>query len=264
VNTEVVKASLYIDNHDKHHSKHHEEHEHHNKHDKHHHNDHEQQHDTKPHGHHLGEENHHHKHTTHIEVDVTGTSNAKIEVKVFEEYNESGAIEELRDVNKHHQLETVGHHIKRPSILENLDLASIHNNININALDQTVGSDNKIINNYLGQSIKDNQSHMGSENQLTINIHNPTMKDYMVLNTKQKLRYDNRSLCRIYIDELISNHLALKILLYKSIINPVYLRVTLFVLHTSILLGMNALLFSDTYIESRLQSQDRVLYISNP
>jgi hypothetical protein len=79
-----------------------------------------------------------------------------------------------------------------------------------------------------------------------------SMQDYESLISKDKLFYDKRSSLTIFTDFLCKNHPLLKLFFKKSFKDPAFLRQVSFVFSLSLMFAMNAFLFTDKYIDNRM------------
>ncbi len=83
-----------------------------------------------------------------------------------------------------------------------------------------------------------------------------TDKDIRSLSEEDALKYDKRTLCEYYSGDIKNNHVVLSLFFKKSMIEPLPLRVYQFFFELSLNFALNALVYTDTYIE-----RDAIEYI---
>jgi hypothetical protein len=99
-----------------------------------------------------------------------------------------------------------------------------------------------------------------SECVVTQEIIEPTVKDYEDLSINEQLLFDKRPFS-IYVKDIIfEEHRVINIVLKKSILVPLYIKINELVFEFSMSLAINALLFSADYIDKRATANDKVLF----
>ena len=85
-----------------------------------------------------------------------------------------------------------------------------------------------------------------------------TEKDVELLTLEQKLKYDKRTFFQYYRDKLLTTHMLLSALFYKSLLIPQFIRISL--LCTSIVLtfSFNAVFFTDSHIDTKTNNTSPV------
>jgi hypothetical protein len=85
-----------------------------------------------------------------------------------------------------------------------------------------------------------------------------TLLDYLSLNPVDLLKYDKRTSVGYLKDFLFVHHSLMNIIFYRSIKNPIFIRLIQFVFGLSTHFAVNALLFTDKYIDGRLADPNSV------
>ena len=78
-------------------------------------------------------------------------------------------------------------------------------------------------------------------------------RDYTYMTSNDRIVRDDRKKCKYFCDIVRSNHFFLNIFMFKSIINPLFIRLLYLSCSVSLLLLANTLLFFDNYIIERIQ-----------
>jgi len=78
-----------------------------------------------------------------------------------------------------------------------------------------------------------------------------TKKDIASLNDDLSLKYDTRTFCDYFKDILLFEHPVLSLIYFKSLMEPLILRIAHLFFTLSVNLALNALFYSDNYIEER-------------
>lgn len=89
------------------------------------------------------------------------------------------------------------------------------------------------------------------ENKQIRKIKFVTLKDYDALNPYELLKYDKRSIFRLFWDIAITEHPLLNLIFFKSLMEPLWIRFILFIFEFKVGLALSALFFSDDYIDTR-------------
>jgi uncharacterized protein (DUF2344 family) len=84
-----------------------------------------------------------------------------------------------------------------------------------------------------------------------------SLRDVNSLWAFELVKYDKRSISHIYLDYL-SERTLLSLILKKSVIEPLWLRFSYSLLFLSILFTINAMMYSDEYIDARLTLPQKV------
>src|SRR5690606_28479715 len=119
--------------------------------------------------------------------------------------------------------------------------------------------DKKIVNNYMQESQKAplpnelvNETNTTDSNKKLNKI---TLKDYDSLELGEIIDYDHRSSLKYIKDDIIINHSLVSVLFKTSILDPVYIRSTRLVFQISMNFAFNAILFTDNYIDARVNNK---------
>lgn len=78
-----------------------------------------------------------------------------------------------------------------------------------------------------------------------------TLKDYEELSPKLAILYDKRSYFKMYVDLIAEENAVLSLVLIKSLTNPLWVRMMFFMLNLSLAFALNAIFFTDEYIDKR-------------
>lgn len=84
--------------------------------------------------------------------------------------------------------------------------------------------------------------------------HQLTIKDYQNLAMNEILKYDKRGFFKYIWDYLTDQHVIISLFFKKSLIEPIYIRTVFFCFALSMEFAINAILFSDAYIDKRALS----------
>ncbi len=87
-----------------------------------------------------------------------------------------------------------------------------------------------------------------------------TMKDLEELSIMDRLKYDNRTYCKYFLDQLCEEHIILNLIFKKSLLCPLNLRVIRVIGLVSMIFVMNAMLYSDEHIKKRSQMEEEKVY----
>lgn len=85
-------------------------------------------------------------------------------------------------------------------------------------------------------------------------VHQITLKDYTALSLKERLKYDRRSFFKYLTDHIRTEHPLISIIFKRSLLEPVFIRYSLFMYSLIMNFAINAVMFSDDYIDIRAQS----------
>jgi hypothetical protein len=88
-----------------------------------------------------------------------------------------------------------------------------------------------------------------------------TMVDYDKL-APSDLKYDKRSFCTFFIDEVTKSHTLLSLINKYSIIDSVTMRVIKYIQMLHMMIAFNAILYSDSYINMRVNSYDKLFNLN--
>src|SRR5690606_23274877 len=86
-----------------------------------------------------------------------------------------------------------------------------------------------------------------------------TIKDYENLSAKETILYDKRPFFKYIKDELIRSHKLVGIMFKRSLLTPHYITISKLVFELSLQFALNAILFSDYYIDERVNQPLRVI-----
>jgi hypothetical protein len=142
------------------------------------------------------------------------------------------------------------------------DLNSVHEETMKN--DYVINIHPVIHNNYLVG--EDQAGNNNSDESLSVNedmAQKPvviTFHDYKSLKLYE-FKYDTRPFLKYLKCHLIEHHRILSIIFKKSLFDPVHLRVNKLIFELSMTFALSAILFSDTYIDGRANSDDNVRMI---
>jgi hypothetical protein len=116
---------------------------------------------------------------------------------------------------------------------------------------------NNFVEPYGIQTSKKEISHF--ENLLPIT--HVTMKDYDALTLQERLKYDKRTFLTYLKDCLCSRNVFISLFFKHSLVDPIYARVAKLVFNLSLILGINALMFTESLIESISLRTNKVIHI---
>jgi hypothetical protein len=119
--------------------------------------------------------------------------------------------------------------------------------------DVNFNMNNYIVNSKLGEGNPKNDLGLFSKHTGLI-----TKKDLEELED-ENLFYDNRTFTTMLKDLLISNHDIIALIFKRSLIDPGYLRLLKFIFECSLQYAINAMLFTDGYIDIRQTKKNQVL-----
>jgi hypothetical protein len=113
---------------------------------------------------------------------------------------------------------------------------------------------------YLGTNLI---SEIESDTLARVKVINPllkqiTIKDYEFLSVEDSMKYNKRTFFKYLWDGLVHRHRLISIFSKHSIVDPFYLRLSRFMFDISLIFGLNAMTYSDSYIELRALSTDKV------
>jgi len=186
--------------------------------------------------------------------------------KISQDYVTSLIIEaELKtenDGNKEYQENkeriNVGNQIKQAEdekkdqdviLLEKLR-TKIKTNIELNNEEFLEGVDNSL----LERIIQSNDFLKGIKDKKVIFKGKITHKDRSVMKPHDAVEFDNRSFCKFFKDCLFTSHPIINLFITKSIMKPSILRIAQLFFQISLTISINAMFFSDEYIESSAYS----------
>jgi hypothetical protein len=100
----------------------------------------------------------------------------------------------------------------------------------------------------------------GSQNQFKKNDikANITIEDYHSLTLSESIKYDKRTFMTYLFDNIIEEHRLLSLIFKRSLFDPVFIRINELIFELSLSFSMNALLFSDQYVDARASSPNKV------
>jgi hypothetical protein len=87
---------------------------------------------------------------------------------------------------------------------------------------------------------------------------NITIPDYHSLTLAESIKYDKRTFKTYLIDNIIEEHRLLSLIFKRSLFYPVFIRMNELIFELSLSFSMNALLFSDQYVDARASSPNKV------
>jgi hypothetical protein len=90
-----------------------------------------------------------------------------------------------------------------------------------------------------------------------------TMRDFNSLTLEERFTYDNRSIITYCKDSLIQHHSIISIIYKGSVVDPIFIRVAKLIFTLSLIFGINALLFTEYYIQLRATSTYEVKILFN-
>lgn len=88
--------------------------------------------------------------------------------------------------------------------------------------------------------------------------HQSTNRMYQLISPYKLSKEDNRSFLTLFKSFLIEEHFLVRIVYYKSLLNPLWVELYFFLFRLSVLFMMNALIFIDEYIDKRITSPYKV------
>lgn len=77
-----------------------------------------------------------------------------------------------------------------------------------------------------------------------------TIKDFRLLNARRQLLIDKRGFCKFIQEDIKLNHSLLNLVYKKSILEPFFVRFILVMYNISVLLAMNAIFYTDGYLDA--------------
>lgn len=115
-------------------------------------------------------------------------------------------------------------------------------------------SDGKQVNNKL--NLKDDENDIVRKKSRTeINrvqsIGKITLKDWDFMSVDELIALDKRSFCTFYWNTIYVRHDILRGFIYKTSLNPFYIRIPIFFTAVSIAFALNAIFYSDEYISQK-------------
>ena len=152
-------------------------------------------------------------------------------------------------IKKDKKIKSNNKHIKPSTFFVNNENKANNANSNTNNIFQNQNSANAL-RFYSNSSKSDSNS---SDTNFTTEFSN---KDINNMTVEQKLKYDKRSNKEYLCQTIRLDHSILNLFFFKSILDPIYLRVILFVLEITLMFTFNAIIFSDEYINERLKSEE--------
>jgi len=84
--------------------------------------------------------------------------------------------------------------------------------------------------------------------------HQSTSRMYQLISPYKLSKEDNRSFLTLFKSFLIEEHFLVRIVYYRSLLNPLWVELYFFLFRLSVLFMMNALIFIDEYIDKRITS----------
>ena len=88
--------------------------------------------------------------------------------------------------------------------------------------------------------------------------HQPTIRDYLELSSKEAVNCDKRSFKQIFLFYLVERHVIIKLIYKVSTLLPTWIRFLLLFLNIQIIFGLNAVFFTDYYIQKRVEDESSV------
>jgi hypothetical protein len=107
------------------------------------------------------------------------------------------------------------------------------------------------------QTTTNSNIHPVKEKRIQFN-HEVTMADYESLYLSEQIIYDKRTFPKYLSDILVSRNQLASVFLKYSLVDPVHIRVTRLIFSYSLLFGINALFFTETYIDTLTTDQHKV------
>jgi hypothetical protein len=113
----------------------------------------------------------------------------------------------------------------------------------------------------INNKVELNSSHKKNTNNDMTNItveRTITLQDYEELTPAKQLTYDKRKNLSFLKDQLAIDHPLFSLLFKRSLIDPLFLRVYQLVFSLSMQFAANAMFYTDSYIDKRLNNQAQV------
>lgn len=130
---------------------------------------------------------------------------------------------------------------------------------NSEIIEQDLGSAAKRINN-CSEPPKDGNSSKKIKKVETFNLnkkdHMICSKDYALLTPLEAVKYDTRSFKEIFMDKLLEEHILVVLFFKKSVMDPLWIRIIFFMFSTSITFALNAMFYTDDYINTAADSPE--------
>jgi hypothetical protein len=86
-----------------------------------------------------------------------------------------------------------------------------------------------------------------------------TLKDYEILTLEEAFLYNNRTFIKYLLDGLVSKHQFVSLFTKFSLLDSIYCRIGCLILDISLIFGINAMLYTDYYIEQHAISESKVI-----
>jgi hypothetical protein len=119
-------------------------------------------------------------------------------------------------------------------------------------------------NNLSHDSMNDNEKESAYLEKKLNDFEGPTLEDLADLNPHLARLYDKRSFIRLMKDILMDENSLIQLFCKRSILDPLWIRVVMFIYNLSIMFAMSALLYSDDLIDSaaKVSQEEAVHYIN--
>jgi hypothetical protein len=136
----------------------------------------------------------------------------------------------------------------KENVVEN-DLQQSHSNIQ--SKDHSVA-----VNNFIEDDISSKKDSLEEKDKkISVSI---TMQDYHSLTLKESIKFDKRTFKAYLADNIIENHKIINLIFKKSLLHPLFIRINELIFDLSLTFAINALLFSDNYIDARANDPHKV------
>jgi len=109
---------------------------------------------------------------------------------------------------------------------------------------------------------KSKKYHNDTNEKLVFKMKFITLKDYDKLNPYDAIKYDKRSFLTLFWDHLRNDNVLFNLFFYRSVVDPLWIRMILFYFNLCLMYAASAFFFSDDYIDARssLSEEERVVY----
>jgi hypothetical protein len=182
--------------------------------------------------------------------DSQGYEPKKVEAQVYFDIKKR-----IENKEQSEQKETT-RELKEVVNIDNKDILILqgnNNDVNDNAINN---EHNEIkINNFITESVKVTPSPVTEKKLITI-------KDYEELECEE-LYLDERNFMTMLKDLLVLDHSLISLVYKRSLFDPAFIRLNQFAFECSLQFCFNALLFTDSYIDQRATSPNRVTILLN-
>jgi hypothetical protein len=113
-----------------------------------------------------------------------------------------------------------------------------------------------IQNNYIIADDQRSEARVITEEDKLTNV-KITFQDYKSLKVNE-YHYDRRSFSVYFKDEILTHHRLLSVVFNTSLMDPLYIRLHRIIFEFSLTFALSAILFSDSYIDSRASNSSNV------